>query len=296
MRDSPSNPSAASARSRTRTLLQEFDKLTAIVAVVVLVVLVLGYFGLGSWAPRAEWVDLTKGIIVNLIPVSILFVCSYIVLRRVQAIRDKERDEQLAELVTQGVRSALGPVLEDLGREVVFERFNDVPWREFIRNAQRIDITVHYFDTWINSHADDLREFLRRKGAAIRVVLPDVETAEIFQAISRRFPQTDEATLRSKIRNVSLKLRTLQQEARASAASVKVYRTRSTQWYCAVRFDDVRCVLSIYEQARGVAVESPAVVVDLGKHPRTGQWIEREFTALISGAALEDAPGSSTAT
>lgn len=279
--------------SRTRTLLREFDKLTMIVAVIVFVLLVVGYFGLGSWAPKAEWVDLTKGVIVNLIPVCILFVCSYVALRRVQAIRDKERDEEIAALVTHGVQGALGPVLRDLGREVVFERFNDVPWKEFIRNSQRIDITVHYFDTWINGHADDLREFLRRKGTVLRIIVPDADSVETFRSIAGRFPQTDEATLRSKINNVSVKLRTLQREAKASAGAVKIYRTSMTQWYCAVRFDDAQCVISIYEQARGVAVESPAVIVELGKHPRTAQWLDREFAALIDGAVLEEPGGTS---
>lgn len=283
--------------NRTSRLIKAVDWFAFWAALPLLGLLVFLFFWADHWvvdataSPNMATLKVfTTSVVANIIPVFVLFIGSYVVLRKIQEIKTEERDEQLALSVADAVKQEVLPLITELSRPVVIERFNSAPWDDLIRGANRIDITVHYFDTWINQHSDAIKDFFRRKDVKMRIVLPDCECEPLIASLLPRFPEMDENNLKHKIRNVSAKLRTLRDEAGANKSALKVFRINKVQWHCAVRMDDDMAVLSIYENARKGGTQSPAFMVDLAKHPKVSEWLVREFDTLVEGAKLEPEP------
>ncbi len=280
--------------NHTPKLIKAFDAFAVWASLPLLCVLVGIYFLADRWDldPKispglASMKTFTTSVVANIIPVFLLFMGSYFVLRRIQEIKAEERRERFAREVAAAVSRDISPLIAELSRPIVIERFNSAPWDEIIRKAGCIDITVHYLDTWINQHADAIKDFFRRKDARIRVVLPNPECELLVEGLLPRFPEMDSNALKHKIKNVSGKLRALREEAGANKVAVKIYRINKIQWYCAVRVDDSIAVLSVYENARKGGTQSPAFSVDLAKFPKVAEWLDREFDALVAESKLE---------
>lgn len=255
----------------TKDLLRTIDWFSVVGALLLLVICFLAYSALAETDGSVDWKEFCKGLIVNLVPVFALFIASYLVFRNVQGIKQQQFMVELSEKVRLTMQSP------------IVERFRDVPWDSLIRDAKKIDIAVHYFDTWINDRPDALKEFLRRKDAKLRILLPDPSERTLLSILLPRFPELNAETLRHKIENTSSKLLNLRDEAKAPKASVKIVTTKTLQWYCVVRFDDTVAVLSIYENARIGGTRAPAVIVDLARHAKVAEWLEREFESLFTG-------------
>lgn len=263
-----------------KQLLKEFDKLTALVAVILVVLLTAGYFLIEWIWPQSPMSGFATGLIIEFIPVFVAFLVAYFLLRRVQSIRESQHAGEVASAVLGEIE----PKLDGLREVVAYERFNDVPWGEWIRNAKQIDINVHYFDTWLNQHPDAFRDFFSKTGAQCRIILPDVNDDGLLSAIASRFPDMKQNELVRKIRNTSTRLGNFRRDAKASEPALIVCQVKTIQWYCAVRFDNQRTVFSIYENARKGGTEAPAFVIDHSRHPRLSDWTDREFKGLISQA------------
>lgn len=283
--------------NRTSRLINAVDWFAFWASLPLLGLLIYLFFSADHWdvdasvSPNLATLKLfTTSVVANIIPVFVLFIGSYIVLRNIQKIKIEEQEAQLACAVAEAVKQEVLPLIANLTRSVIIERFNFAPWEELIRRSDRIDISVHYFDTWINQHADALKDFFRKRETKMRIILPDANCIPLVQSLLPRFPEMDLNALQHKIRNVSAKLRTLREEAGANKAALKVYRIDKVQWHCVVRMDNSTAVLSVYENARKGATQSPAFAVELSKHPKVAEWLDREFDTLIDESQLEPEP------
>lgn len=266
--------------SSVTVLLREYDKLCLWFSLVLVILLAAAYFIIEAFFSATVWGVFITSLIIEFIPVFIAFVVSYLLLRHVQSIRQQNQEEKIAEAVADLIQPSLDLMLE----KVVYERFNDLPWDTWIRESNDIDITVHYFDTWLNTHPDAMRSFFQKKDARLRIILPDHADDALVYSILTRFPDLQHDGLVRKIKNTSDRLNERRTEAKGTKFTLRVFKTNKVQWYCAVRFGNQRTVISVYENARKGGTESPAFVVDHAKHPLLANWIEREFTGLIANA------------
>lgn len=264
------------ASHRLWEAIKSFEFLSVLGAVVLIIACLLGYNALfPEGATRDDWSTLVKGMIGNLLPVFILFLGSFFIFGRMQNLRQQEFLDELGERVRLTIQSP------------IIERFNEVPWASLIINARNIDISVHYFDTWINQNSDAIQDFFKKRDVKLRIILPDSTSQPLLDTLLPRFPELNTENLRHKILNTSNKLRNIHKEAKATKAAVKIFQTQKLQWYCAVRFDKSVAVLSVYENARIGGTRAPAVLVDLTKHAKVAEWLENEFNTILETAREE---------
>lgn len=148
----------------------------------------------------------------------------------------------------------------DGGVERVTENYlSDVEWRDLIETATKIDIVVAYANTWRNTHYASLKKAASRKGARIRVFLPDPDDPPTMAALAVRFAKTPDevrATIAEAIQSFSAL-------PAHETGSVSVY-VRSGGWiFSAYRFD-FRAVVTLYSHSRERQERVPTLLVGRG--------------------------------
>jgi hypothetical protein len=235
------------------------------------------------------WRTYVMSVLASMIPVFLLFVASYFIMRTVQQIRATEEREELKEDVKASVAAGLAQAALPGGvppTTVGYARFrDDPPWAALIQGSSTIRIVVHYFDTWINQNEQALRTFFSH-GGKLYIVLPDYTDSGLLDLIKGRFQGQQKNVLESKIRNTFEKLKLIRGQGNRSDSIVEVYYVNFAPWYCALQFDQRELVLSPYEHERGVAVASPASLQHLAHFPAVREWFNKEFKYL-AGAAVK---------
>ncbi|WP_162656304.1 hypothetical protein [Tuwongella immobilis] len=225
----------------------------------------------------------------NLIPIFLLFVTSFVVLKKVNQIRANEERAELVKAVSDAVMGNLSGVSPGGNSpSAVFDNFGKVPWTQFFAGCSNLDIVVHYFDTWINQHEVQLKKMLDR-GGRIRIILPNYKNDELVALIKERFPDYTKEQVKKKIQNTFAKLEQIRVKAIHKHAIVVAYDVDSAPWYCGVSFDHRELVLSPYEHDRSLSVAAPATLVELPRLPAFQEWFEKEF-AFLMGKAVETRP------
>lgn len=160
------------------------------------------------------------------------------------------------------------------GLERVTDQYlEDVEWGELFRDVGRLDIVVAYANTWRNTHRSRLEATARRRGARIRVVLPDPSHDPTISLLAERFDMPP-ATLRSRIHEAIRDFRALR---RPGGATVDVRVRRGDVVFSCYRFDS-RAVLTLYSHARIRRTRVPTFVVADGS---LFKFVYEEVTALI---------------
>ena len=297
---------------KTKELLGEMQRLFVLVAVVAVVVLAGIFFLAGYQLPanpdpeRTAYVSYSfvMAITANLIPVFLLFVASFVALKKINRIQAEEEQTELAGLVKAAVTECVAAEKIGLASEVkaavsagivqagipggapatavAYSNFRDEPpWAALIENSSTIHIVVHYFDTWINQNQQALKTFFNR-GGKLYMVLPDHTDGELVKLIQQRFPEQNKAVLESKIRNTFEKLKAIHDQCNRKDAGIEVAYVDFAPLYCAVQFDQRELVISAYEHNRKVAVASPAVMYYLGHFPAVREWFAKEYPFLTA--------------
>ena len=68
----------------------------------------------------------------------------------------------------------------------------DVPWAEYFKESDRVNIMFAYGRTWRGRHGTQLRDFVKNKNAKLRVILPNPEEESLMQELGRRFDLSSE--------------------------------------------------------------------------------------------------------
>ena len=213
----------------------------------------------------------------------VLFIASYVVLRRIQEIKAEEDRHELASAISESVTTSLQPLLGKLGTTTTYDRFNELPWQDLISSSSQIHIVVHYLDTWMHNWAEPLKQLFAR-GRQVRQILPTFENAALVEQVSNRFPEYSSSQVRDKIESTFRKLVLLKDKSNHLTASVEVYYVDFMVWYCGIRFDYSELVLSPFEHNREVCVSAPATLVSLDEYQGIHTWLEGELSKLVRDA------------
>lgn len=272
------------SKNSTKDALKEYDKLllwTSLIFTALLIVLYIfanDIFGAGD--NRGGFV---RNLIIEFLPIGVTFIITYLVFRKVQKLKEQESTRDMTEGITNHLIPHIESILKatpDLGYSLV--DFIKVPWNELLQGAMRLDIIVHYFDTWIRNNGNDIEAIFKR-GGTVRLIIPDYTDFILVRSIKARFPEYIESQVKDKIENTMKKLELIQK--RAGAGNLEVYRIRERVYYCAIRIDEKNIALSNYDHIRDkMKIEAPTFIFEVGKQQFINDWFEKEFLGLAATA------------
>src|SRR5271166_4562270 len=265
-------------RDAEKGIFKEIDRYYFLIACVGSFVLVVIYFVIDSWAAQ-KIRDLLNPLIVNLTTMLIAFAIVYAIFRRAQEIRSEAGKAELVEEIVNALRLSLPPYTKSA--LICYDVFDHIPWQQLFSNCARIDIVVHYFDTWINSNFSLLQDFFNR-GGTVRLVIPNFKNTSLVHTIKQRFPESTEDQIVTKIRQTPDRFEKILQNSKRRDANLEVCHIDDMILYCGIRFDDRVLVLSMYEHVRELRVSNPGFVIPLDQYPQTREWFDKEFSGLLA--------------
>lgn len=270
-----------SSNKSTKDALKAYDNLLVWTSVLLTVVLVLVHFFADKIFTSSTTINFIENLTIEFIPIGVAFIVSYLVFRKVQQLKEKQSISELSESVSQEIIPAIETMLNATpahGYNLV--DFNKIPWDELLQGAMRVDIMVHYFDTWIRNNDDFLEAVFRRSGT-IRLIIPNFNNYNLVQSIKQRFPEYSYNHVKDKIENTKNKLDLIIQ--RAGAGNLEVYQTEERVYYCGIRIDEKVIVLSNYDHIRDkMKIEAPTFLFEISKQPGINDWFQKELEGLIA--------------
>lgn len=265
-----------------KVVMKEYDKLLLILSMVSIVLLGVVYTFADNIIGQ-EYSPFIKSLIVELMPLGLVFVVSYFVFRKIQDIREK----QLLEDLSAGISSNLVKDLQKVFLETetnqgyLLTDFGQIDWEDLFRGSLRVDIFVHYFDTWIRNNDTHLEKILQ-SGGAIRIILPKSGNKNLVKQIKARFPEYEESEIKTKIQKTKDKLELIKSRVTNSEATLEIYEVEDLGYYCGVRIDNRYLVLSNYDHIRDkMKIEAPTFIIKLDSVSKIKDWFEKEFNGLI---------------
>ena len=94
------------AKNNTKDALVEYDKLLRAIAIIGTIVLLVTYFIIDHYFKGYPVAAFIQNLIIEILPIGLTFVASYMVLRKIQKIKDEQYvDEFSAELANQIIAS-----------------------------------------------------------------------------------------------------------------------------------------------------------------------------------------------
>jgi cytochrome oxidase Cu insertion factor (SCO1/SenC/PrrC family) len=136
-------------------------------------------------------------------------------------------------------------------------------------------VAVVYARTWKNSNLEALRHLAGRKGARVRLLLPDRDRPEVVEELARRFGKSAadvSAAIKETVDDFAAMFRD------PDGAKLEVWPHHATPVYAAYRFDH-RIVVTTYKH-RPEKQSVPVLVVE--KEGTLFQFFKEELDALAS--------------
>ncbi len=264
-------------------LIKATNILTVWASIPLIIALGFIYVKIGKIIPGSperelyQWLTLLQSVLAGIIPVFLLFIGSYLILQKIQDIKQEAERKKLVENIGKQFDAKIQPLIEKLSIPKCYDNFNRVPWDDYIKESSKIDILVHYFDTWINQRTDIITDFFRQ-GGTLNLIIPNPEDENLIRIIKSRFNDSSYERILDKVRRTSGKFQELRNSANNPTSKLNIFITDQITWYCAVRFDERYLILSPYEHTHDVSVQSPAVVIPLdNNHPKINDWFNKEM-------------------
>lgn len=90
-------------------------------------------------------------------------------------------------------KAQLSKDIDVAGIDRVMDTFQsrNLDWTPYFDKADTLDIFFAYGRTWRNTHLEDLKLLAGKKGARIRIVLPDPDDEHTMRDLTRRFNYTE---------------------------------------------------------------------------------------------------------
>lgn len=188
-----------SKNDNTNDLWKALDRLAAIASVILVLALTYLYFQLPSWSFLPQHVrEFLMAILTNIIPVYILFAVSYFLLRQIQKIRDRQKNEDVAKQIAQEVMDVLqqGSSKTDQSNATKFAQARTIKTREGITAANqqliadaKLDIISFSGDlSWTKQCHSDLLNAVDH-GVSVRILCKDPLTDEAKKHVERYMRQ-----------------------------------------------------------------------------------------------------------
>jgi len=134
---------------------------------------------------------MAKEIVIQLIPLTLIFLISSLILKRYTELKDYVETTEQTEKFRRELESAVRRVLADQNNHSpvrLYEKFDDIDWMRIIQVSSQLDVIIHYLDDWTRHFSPALTEILKR-GGTIRVILPNHKQISLVHAINTRFPK-----------------------------------------------------------------------------------------------------------
>ncbi|HEX8170626.1 MAG TPA: hypothetical protein VF824_08810 [Thermoanaerobaculia bacterium] len=152
-------------------------------------------------------------------------------------------------------------------------------WQRLFERAKELDILVSYARTWRNQHLQELRAFVAKPGAQLRLILPDPDDPVVMATLAHRYATTADE-VRSRVLETASEFRSL-----ASAPTVRVWYVRAAPVYTWYRFDR-EGIFSFYNHQVDRS-PVPALVVEQGGIFFT--FATTDFKNLLDGKRVRPA-------
>lgn len=264
----------------TKEALRQYDKLLLWTSGMLTILLILIYYFAGTLFKKAgqTTVDFIQNLIVEFLPIGATFIISYFIFRKVQELKESQ---ELSDL-TEGISSALLPQIKSYvtqaNQNYQLIEFPKINWEEVLLGASKVDIIVHYFDTWIRNN-DKLLEEVFSKNGTIRIILPNEENKSLVKTIKLRFPEYEEKLIKSKIHGTKEKLSMIRN--RVNNGTLNIYETDELGYYCGIKIDEKYLIYSSYDHIRNnMRIEAPTFIIRIDKEQNVNNWFSKEFEGL----------------
>lgn len=161
------------------------------------------------------------------------------------------------------------------------ESFSDIEWSELLEDAKRITAVFTYSTKWGKHNQDRIKKAVDNKCAFV-VVLPDVNSAELIDALQYRFPD---------VKDIKDRINESEEFYRSMGAEIKHYSKALTSSFYII--DDVGIIVPFNHQksSGGHALSVPAFLSVKPGHIYS--FIEKEVDAILETTEERKEPANS---
>ena len=161
------------------------------------------------------------------------------------------------------------------------DKYTDVKWGDFILMAESsIDISVHYYDSWVKNNAESIKKFFMKPNTKMRVYMGDPDEPLVMGVISSLFKESSKEELKSKVIKTKDRLDQLREAAGASPGRLEVRYLKTPLTYSAVCFDGKYLGLSLFEMHREMGVGSPVFFLQLESSQNIKEFWKKELAGF----------------
>lgn len=173
-----------------------------------------------------------------------------------------------AEIDLEGALKNAGLIglSDDFSRELAWER---------VLQCDRLDVWISYAKTWRNTNRESLRALAQRKGAVVRIFLPDPHDPGVVAELANRYKNT-KAGMAETILEASNDF----QEIFRGKPGFELWHVAVAPVFSFYRFDN-HAFITFYKHRRGRDYTPPTIVFDDGGY--LWKFLEREISAFTEG-------------
>jgi hypothetical protein len=271
------------SKRTTKEALKYYDNLLLWTSLILTALLILIYYFADIIFRKAgqTTIDFVQNIIVEFLPIGATFIISYFIFRKVQELKEKEAVSDLAIEVSETLLPAIKTYVTQANQNYQLIEFTKINWEELLSAALKIDIIVHYFDTWIRNNDKLLEDIFSRNGT-IRILVPNEENKSLVKTIKNRFPEYEEKIVKAKIHGTKEKLSMIKN--RVNKGTLEIYESDELGYYCGIKVDEKYLVYSSYDHIRNnMRIEAPTFIIRIDKEVNINNWFSKEFDGLVKG-------------
>jgi len=153
--------------------------------------------------------------------------------------------------------------------------YRGIDWPSLFASTDSLDLFFTYGGTWRGSNRVDLQRLANRKGARVRVMLPDPDNPQVIAELAHRFRQTAEDVKR----RIEGAKQDLEQIFNQCQAEFSLWYLPLAPVYSVYRFGNL-AVVAFYNHGRGKMLDIPTFVAKQGG--TLYQFVTGEFSDLVA--------------
>lgn len=264
-------------KNRTKELLDSILKVSALLSLLLIIPVGVLFVIIPDDNPYCRFI---KSVLPNFVPILITFSVSVLILKKIISIKNEVEQEELIDKICHKIVKDL-PKSENDSHSSIYQEFDQIGFKALIEPAGKIEIVVHYFDSWLNRHRQSFKIFFNN-GGNLHLILPNPENQNLLKLIHQRIPEYDIELLRTKITDTYERLKSWSDKSTHKKSSVEVSYTDKLINYCAVKFDNDYSVISVFSHTREErTVEAPAFLIDVKSNQKINEWLLAEINYLM---------------
>ena len=240
--------------------------------------------------PSVKLETVVVAILTNLIASGIAFVVGVIVW---QHLRDNVNAEEAQRLTVAPITRTWADY-----HNFIYPTVDKIPWDELFLGATKIDMLVQGWDGWQKKVGAVLPAFLRR-GGVINLILHNPQNKDLRRFHAQRMGRTEEEII-NEIKRTNTNLLDVIQATLGpnNQDRLTVHYIDKMNWFCAVRFNTDKLLISLYEHKREQEwghIDSPSFLIRTNVFGDIGQWFEDEWNFLRDGKSYQTEKAASEA-